>query len=79
MLRAPLVARRFPASPPPPPPQHVGAPLQVGQTVLLRRPNEWLDFKVELRGIEGYTAVVFAEDRFEIVRLDWLRRPLTHR
>jgi hypothetical protein len=64
---------RFPASPPPPP-QHVGAPLRVGELVLLRRPNTWFDLKVELRATDDDLALVRIIDRTERVPLAWLRR-----
>jgi hypothetical protein len=63
---------RFTASPPPP--QHVGGPLRVGETALLRRPNSWLDLKVELRGLDGDLALVLIIDKLEVVPLRWVRR-----
>ena len=51
---------RFSTSPPPPPPapQHTGAPLRVGELVLLRMPGAYFDIKCELRAIDGLTALV---------------------
>jgi hypothetical protein len=70
MHRAPV---RFPAAAPPRP-LHIGASLRVGETVLLRRPNEWLDFKVELRAIDADLALIRIGDELERVPLVWLRR-----
>jgi len=64
---------RFPAAAPPRP-QHVGSPLRVGETVLLRRADEFLDLKVELRAIDKNLALVRIVDRLERVPLSWLRR-----
>ena len=66
---------RFPrAATPPKQPQHVGSPLRVGETVLLRRPREYFDLIVELRAIDNDIALVMIRDRSEIVELSWLRR-----
>jgi hypothetical protein len=70
MHRAPV---RFPAAAPPRP-QHVGSPLRVGETVLLRRESEWFDLLVELRAIDKDLALVRIVDRLERVPLVWLRR-----
>lgn len=51
---------RFNASPPAlpsPAPLHTGAPLQIGETVLLRRPNSFFDLLVELRAIDDDIAL----------------------
>jgi hypothetical protein len=66
---------RFNASPPPPP-LHSGPPLQVGETVLLRRPNSWADLLVELRAVDHdlALAVVRIRDRTERIPLCYLRR-----
>jgi len=62
-------------------PRHVGAPLRVGELVLLRRPDTSFDLKVELRAIDRHMALVhFAGlDTTERVPLAWLRRPETLR
>src|SRR5262245_36773761 len=59
---------------PPPPPLHTGSPLRVGETCLLRRPNQWFDVICQLRGIDREQASVRILDHFEIVQLLWLRR-----
>jgi hypothetical protein len=64
---------RFPAAAPPRP-LHVGSSLRVGESVLLRRPTEWLDFEVELRAIDKDLALVRIVDHLERVPLVWLRR-----
>jgi hypothetical protein len=68
------VHRAFSRVQPPPPPQHVGAPVHTGEIVLMRRPSEWFDLRVQVRGIDRDLAVVLVGDRFEIIPLTWLRR-----
>jgi hypothetical protein len=58
----------------PPPPQHVGAPLQVGELVLMRKAGTWFDVRGELRAIDDDDALVLVRDRLEVVELAWLRR-----
>ena len=41
---------------------------------LLRRPTEWFDLNVQLRGIDRDLAVVLISDHNERVQLTWLRR-----
>jgi hypothetical protein len=74
--RAPLDAR-FPSSRtirPQPPPPHIGPPLRTGEMALLRRPGEWFDDLVQVRGIDDDVALVRVKDHSEIVPLTWLRR-----
>jgi hypothetical protein len=59
---------------PPPAPVHTGPPLRVGEICLLRRPGEFFDVIVQLRGIDGDQAAIRILDKFEVVELRWLRR-----
>jgi hypothetical protein len=79
MLRrsADFARYRAPLHPLPPlPPQHVGPPLRVGETCLLRRPDEWFDVIVQLRGVDKDLALVLVlvQDQLERVPLNCLRR-----
>ena len=66
---------RPPSANRPPQPQHVGSPLQVGETCLMRRPAAWSDSIVELRGLDRDLALVLIADQLERVPLANLRRP----
>jgi hypothetical protein len=59
---------------PPQPPAHIGPPLKIGETCLLRRPGSWYDVVVQLRGIDGDLAAIRIVDHFETVQLAYLRR-----
>jgi hypothetical protein len=57
----------------------VGAPLLVGETVLMRRPTDWVDLKVEVRAVDKDLALVRIIDHLERVPLVWLFRAETLR
>ena len=67
------LARYSSASPP------LGAPLRVGELVLLRRANTWFHVEVELRGIDDDLAVILIKGQLERGSLSWLRRAETLR
>jgi hypothetical protein len=48
--------------------------VHTGEIVLMRRPSEWFDLRVQVRGIDRDLAVVLVGDRLEIIPLTWLRR-----
>jgi len=75
MLRRSSCFARFRAPVRPTAPQHTGSPLQVGEQCLLRRPDAWVDCKVQLRGLDRDLALVLIADQLERVPLANLRRP----
>jgi hypothetical protein len=69
-----VLERARSSSPALPQPQHVGSPLQTGETALMRTAGSFFDVKVQVRGVDGDLAVVLIRDTLRVVELSWLRR-----